>query len=116
MSEPSFTLGIEEEYLLVDRASRDLASDPPPAMLSECQARLPSRVTPEFLRAQIEVGTSVCGSLAEARAELVGLRRVVAEVAASHGLAPIAAATHPFAEWHRQMADPSSRACGRPRR
>jgi gamma-glutamyl:cysteine ligase YbdK (ATP-grasp superfamily) len=60
MSEPAFTLGIEEEYLLVDRSSRDLASDPPPEMLSECQARLPSRVTPEFLRAQIEVGTSVC--------------------------------------------------------
>ena len=102
MSEPAFTLGIEEEYLLVDRASRDLASDPPPEMLSECQARLPSRVTPEFLRAQIEVGTSVCSSLAEAREELAGLRRVVAEIAGSHGLAPIAAATHPFAEWHRQ--------------
>ena len=39
MSEPAFTLGIEEEYLLVDRSTRDLASDPPPEMLSECQAR-----------------------------------------------------------------------------
>jgi carboxylate-amine ligase len=102
MSEPAFTLGIEEEYLLVDRASRDLASDPPPEMLAECQARLAGRVAPEFLRAQIEVGTSVCADLAEARAELAGLRRAVAEIAAGHGLAPIAAATHPFAEWHRQ--------------
>jgi carboxylate-amine ligase len=99
MKEPAFTLGIEEEYLLVDRASRDLASDPPAEMLGECQARLPERVKPEFLRAQIEVGTSVCGSLPEARAELAELRRVVAEIAAHHGLAPIAAATHPFAQW-----------------
>jgi carboxylate-amine ligase len=99
MKEPTFTLGIEEEYLLVDRASRDLASDPPAEMLNECQARLPERVKPEFLRAQIEVGTAVCESLPQARAELAELRRVVAEIAAHHGLAPIAAATHPFAQW-----------------
>ena len=99
MKEPTFTLGIEEEYLLVDRASRDLASDPPAEMLGECQARLPERVKPEFLRAQIEVGTSVCESLPQARAELAELRRVVAEIAAHHDLAPIAAATHPFAQW-----------------
>ena len=99
MKEPTFTLGIEEEYLLVDRASRDLASDPPAEMLGECQARLPERVKPEFLRAQIEVGTSVCESLPQARAELAELRRVVAEIAAHHNLAPIAAATHPFAQW-----------------
>lgn len=102
MKEPAFTLGIEEEYLLVDRASRDLASDPPAAMLDECQARLPERVKPEFLRAQIEVGTSVCESLPQARAELAELRAVVAEIAAAHGLAPIAAATHPFAQWFLQ--------------
>ncbi|HEX7200571.1 MAG TPA: carboxylate-amine ligase [Dongiaceae bacterium] len=99
MKEPTFTLGIEEEYLLVDRASRDLASDPPAEMLSECQARLPERVKPEFLRAQIEVGTAVCETLPQARAELAELRRVVAEIAAHHALAPIAAATHPFAQW-----------------
>jgi glutamate---cysteine ligase / carboxylate-amine ligase len=102
MKEPEFSLGIEEEYLLVDRASRDLASDPPPEMMSECQRRLQGRVVPEFLRAQIEVGTSVCRSLAEARAELAMLRRSVAEIAADYGLAPIAAATHPFAQWLRQ--------------
>jgi len=102
VKEPAFTIGIEEEYLLVERESRDLASDPPPDMLRECQARLSGRVAPEFLRAQIEVGTSVCRDLASARAELAELRRTVAEVAGRHGLAPMAAATHPFAEWHRQ--------------
>ena len=100
--EPSFTLGIEEEYLLVRRDSRDLASEPPAAMLEECQHLLAGQVGPEFLRAQIEVGTGICTSLAEARADLANLRGTVAEVAGRHGLAPIAASTHPFAEWHRQ--------------
>lgn len=102
MTDPAFTVGIEEEYLLVDRESRDLASDPSPGMLAECQRRLAGRVSPEFLRAQIEVGTTVCSSLAAARAELAHLRRSVAEVAAEHGLAPMAAATHPFAHWQIQ--------------
>jgi len=102
MTEPSFTVGIEEEYLLVDRASRDLASDPPPEMMAECQRRLAGQVSPEFLRAQIEVGTTACAGVAAARAELAHLRRTVAEVAGLHGLAPIAAATHPFAHWLSQ--------------
>jgi len=102
VSTPDFTIGIEEEYLLVDKASRDLASDPPPGMLSECQALLQGQVSPEFLRAQIEVGTTVCQSLGEARSQLAHLRRSVADVAARYELAPIAAASHPFAEWNRQ--------------
>src|SRR4029079_385961 len=99
---PSFSLGIEEEYLLVDRDTRDLVPDPPPTMLEECQQRLEGRVSPEFLRCQIEVGTRVCSSLAEARADLADLRATVAEVAGRHALAPIAAATHPFASWTAQ--------------
>jgi glutamate---cysteine ligase / carboxylate-amine ligase len=102
VEEPEFTLGIEEEYFLVDRATRDVAGDPPPEMLAECEALLAGQVSPEFLRSQIEVGTRVCASLAEARADLRHLRRTVAEVAARHGLAPVAAGTHPFARWDAQ--------------
>ncbi|HVJ52101.1 MAG TPA: carboxylate-amine ligase [Aliidongia sp.] len=97
MPEPAFTLGIEEEYLLVDRASRDLVLDPPAALLAECEKQLGNRVSPEFLRSQIEVQTGVCASAAVARAELAELRRTVAEVATKFGMAPIAAATHPLA-------------------
>jgi len=97
MAEPEFTLGIEEEYFLVDRATRDVVEDPPAAMLADCEALLAGQVSPEFLRSQIEIGTRVCHTLAEARADLRHLRRTVAEVAARHGMAPIAAATHPFA-------------------
>lgn len=102
MTEPAFTLGIEEEYHLVDRASRDLASEPPGELLAECRSLLADQVSPEFLKSQIEVGTRPRETLAEARRDLAGLRRAVAEVAGRHGLAPIAAATHPFAEWGAQ--------------
>jgi glutamate---cysteine ligase / carboxylate-amine ligase len=102
MAEPDFTLGIEEEYFLVDLKTRDVVEDPPPAVLAECEALLAGQVTPEFLRSQIEVGTRVCASLAEARADLARLRRSVSEVAARHAMAPIAAATHPFARWDAQ--------------
>ncbi len=100
--EPPFTIGIEEEYLLVDPATGDLAADPPEAILTECEKRLGERVKPEFLRAQIEVGTKVCGSIAEAREELGGLRRCIIEVAADHDLAVIAASSHPMADWDEQ--------------
>lgn len=102
MIQPSFTVGIEEEYLLVDRETRDLVREIPPAMMSQCQARLHDQVTPEFLQCQIEVGTRVCGSIAEACADLVRLRATVAEIADRHGLAILAASTHPFAAWGAQ--------------
>jgi carboxylate-amine ligase len=101
-SEPAFTIGIEEEYHLVDKVTRNLASEPPPSMLAECQALLTEQVSPEFLKSQIEVETRICTSLAEARADLGRLRATVAAVGAKHGLAPIAAATHPFARWAEQ--------------
>ena len=100
--EPSFTIGIEEEYLLVDKASRNLANDPPKAIMEACEKKLAKQVSPEFLRCQIEVGTTVCKSVQEARKELAHLRGTIAEISGEHGLAPIAASTHPFARWEDQ--------------
>ncbi len=100
--EPEFTIGMEEEYLLVDKVSRNLAGDPPASMMEKAQKRMENQVAPEFLRAQIEVGTRVCKNVQEARQELARLRRGIAEVADEHGLAPIAASTHPFAVWTEQ--------------
>ncbi len=99
---PSFTVGIEEEYLLVDRATRDLVSEPPPDMIGKCEERLGSQVASEFLQTQIEVGTRVCATLQDARDDLAYLRSTVAEVANEFGLAPIAASTHPFGRWRDQ--------------
>lgn len=100
--EPPFTLGIEEEYFLVSRETRDLAAEVPPGMLETCNRLLQDRVTPEFLRAQVEVGTRICTSIAAARADLAELRATLAEVSGRYGYAPIAASTHPFARWHDQ--------------
>jgi carboxylate-amine ligase len=102
ISEPEFTLGIEEEYFLVDRATRDVVGDPASGMLAECEELLGAQVSPEFLRSQIEIGTRVCMTLDEARSDLRRLRGTIAAVAACHGMAPIAAATHPFARWEVQ--------------
>jgi len=102
VAEPPFTIGIEEEYLLVDRRTRDIATDPPAAMIEECRSMIRNLVRPELLRSQIEVGTRVCHTVEQAREELAWLRRTVAGVAGAHGLAPIAASTHPFSEWQDQ--------------
>ena len=101
-AEPPFTIGVEEEYLLVERSTRDLCQEPPEAMLTELEDLLEECVRPEFLKSQVEVGTRVCNSIGEVRNELVRLRSGVAQVAAAHGLAPIAASTHPFAHWQAQ--------------
>ncbi len=95
VSEPSFTFGIEEEYHLVDIASRNLAPAPP-ELMSACEAALGSQFSPEFLRSQIEVGTRPVTRIGDARDDLVRLRTTISRLAADHGLAPIAAATHPF--------------------
>ncbi len=98
---PTFTLGIEEEYLLVDRATRDLVAAPE-KMMAECSDVLAKKVSPEFLQCQIEVGTGICNSIPEARTDLVFLRKTIAGIADEYGLAPIAVATHPFADWQHQ--------------
>ncbi len=101
-SDPSFTIGIEEEYLLVDKKTRALAVDPPDSMLRKCERLCKDQVGPEFLRAQIEIGTRICSTLEEARWELTRLRKVIVDVANEYDLAPIAASTHPFATWVEQ--------------
>ena len=108
-ADPTFTIGIEEEYLLVDLETRDLAVDPPRSLMSECKKRLKSRVSPEFMQSQIEIGTSKCDTLKQAAEELAFLRQTVSEVAGKHGLAPMAASTHPFAAWDSQKHTPKQR-------
>jgi len=102
IKEPSYTLGVEEEYLLVDRETRSLVIDPPDTLMAEAEDRCGSQVTSEFLRSQIEVGTKVCNNIQEAHEDLACLRKSVIEVANNHGLAPIAASTHPFSSWKDQ--------------
>ncbi|WP_296474861.1 carboxylate-amine ligase [Roseinatronobacter sp.] len=96
---PEYTLGIEEEYLLVDMQTCALV-DVPDALMRDCEAALGKKVSPEFLACQIEVGTGVCANIAEARTDLGHLRRTIADCAAEYGMAPLAVSCHPFADWH----------------
>lgn len=109
LKEPAFTIGIEEEYLLVDKTTGEIASDPPPEMMAECEKLREGQVSPEFMRSQIEVGTKVCNNVAEAREDLASLRSVIVEVADQYGLAPIAASSHPSANWLTQKFTPRDR-------
>ena len=100
--EPEFTIGIEEEYLLVDLESLDLAPAPD-QLMADCQRELEDQVSPEFLQCQIEVGTRVCGNIDQARKNLTHLRSTISRISAEYGLAPVAASCHPFADWQHQV-------------
>jgi len=103
LADPTFTIGIEEEYLLVDKMSRDLVREMPQALFDAAQQAMPDKVAREFLKSQIEVGTGVHKTPRQAGIELASLRQTVAKLAGEHGLAPIAASTHPFARWGAQQ-------------
>ena len=94
--QPEFTIGIEEEYLVVDIGTLNLVSKMPPALMADCAAELGTQVTKEFLQCQIEVGTKVCTSTQELREELVRLRSTVARIARKHDCLIMASSTHPF--------------------
>jgi len=96
---PKFTMGVEEEYLLVDKETRALVVDPPASLMQKCEQQSDGQASSELLRSQIEIGTSVCSNIQEVRADLKRLRRIVVDVAAEYGYAPIASSTHPFSSW-----------------
>lgn len=100
---PEFTVGIEEEYLLVDAETRDLVREPPPGLWDDLTRALGEEVGSEFMRSQVEIQTAPCANIAEARHDLAGKRRTVCEIAERHGLHSIAASTHPLADSRQQL-------------
>ena len=101
--EPAWTMGVEEEYLLVDRETGALITKQPPGLLEEVANVRHGLVARELFSSQIEIGTGVCANVKELRADIWVLRQAVAEAAAEHGMAPIATSTHPFARWLSQQ-------------
>ena len=101
--EPALTLGVEEEYLLVDLGTRDLVTRQDPGFMKGCRAELGEQVTHELLQSQVEVGTKVCRNAAEARRDLARLRATVAAQARRHGMGLVCASTHPSARWKDQQ-------------
>src|SRR5216684_2410546 len=101
MKAPSLTIGIEEEYQIIDPQTRELSSYIT-QILEEGRLVLREQVKPELHQSIVEVGTEVCRTPAEARAELVRLRKAIIGLAAKNGLKIAAAGTHPFSSWHTQ--------------
>jgi glutamate---cysteine ligase / carboxylate-amine ligase len=101
-SPDDFTIGVEEEFQLVDPATRELRSGVDDVLPEAQQRTSPDEVSHELQQSQIEIGTPVCRRLAEVRAELVRLRAEVRESAAHRGLTIVAAGSHPLSRIDRQ--------------
>ncbi len=96
-----FTLGIEEEFQIVDPTTRELKSHVS-EILDEGKLLLGEKVKPEMIQSMIEVGTGVCANIQEAREDISKLRCIISSLARRKNLAIVAASTHPFSKWSEQ--------------
>lgn len=112
MTQPSFNIGIEEEYQIVDPHTRELRSYITQMIEENTRTLMEIDIKPELHQSIVEVGTKVCQTPAEARADLVRLRRGVIELAGRSGLKIVAAGTHPFSNWMQQEITPFDRYAG----
>ena len=103
---PTFTIGIEEEYQTVDPVTRDLRSHIHAEMIEKGKLLLQERVKAEMHQSVVEVGTSVCSHIKEAKEEVKKLRGDMIKLAKDNGLRLASAATHPFADWRVQEITP----------
>jgi glutamate---cysteine ligase / carboxylate-amine ligase len=106
---PTFTIGIEEEYQTVDPVSRDLRSHIHAEIIEKGKLLLQERVKAEMHQSVVEVGTSVCSNIKDAKEEVKKLRRDMITLARENGLRLASAATHPFADWRVQEIYPDER-------
>ena len=106
-----FTIGIEEEYQIIDPETRELRSYIT-QILEQGKLILREQVKPEMMQSVVEVGTNVCRTAEEARTEIVRLRSGIASLAAKQGLTIAAAGTHPFSSWETQEIYPHERYYG----
>ncbi|MBZ5678867.1 MAG: carboxylate-amine ligase [Acidobacteriia bacterium] len=106
---PTFTIGIEEEYQTVDPVTRDLRSHIHAEILEKGRMILQERVKAEMHQSVVEVGTSVCKNIKEAKAEVKKLRRDMVRLARENDLRLAAVATHPFSDWRTQEIHPDER-------
>jgi carboxylate-amine ligase len=98
---PKFTLGVEEEYQIIDPVTRDLRSHMS-KIVEGGKIFLHEQVKAEMHQSVVEVGTNICGNVAEARKEVSFLRNKISELAANQDLLVGAASTHPFSRWQDQ--------------
>lgn len=99
---PAFTLGIEEEFQVIDPETRELRSHMH-QIVEGGKVVLKEQVKAEMHQSVVEVGTNICKDVKEARVEVTYLREMVAKLAAKQGLKIAAAGTHPFSRWQDQL-------------
>lgn len=97
-----FTLGIEEEFQIVDPETRELKSHMH-QIVEGGKVLLKEQVKAEMHQSVVEVGTNICHNITEARAEVTHLRKMVSLLAAKQGLKIASAGTHPFSRWQDQL-------------
>jgi len=98
----SFTLGVEEEYMVLDPATYELKSHEQ-KIVHEGQKVIKDKVKAEMHQAVVEVGTDICTDVDEAYKDVAQLRKTIAEIANGLGFAMGAAGTHPFSHWESQL-------------
>jgi len=98
---PVFTLGVEEEYQIIDPETRDLRSHLS-KIVDGAKIILNEQVKAEMHQSVVEVGTNICKSVAEAKEEITFLRRKIVELAEKQNLVVGGAGTHPFSRWQDQ--------------
>jgi carboxylate-amine ligase len=98
----NFTLGIEEEYMVIDPATRELKSHEQ-KIVTEGQKVIRDKVKAEMHQAVVEVGTDICRDVNEARKDVSTLRKTISQIADSLGFHVGAAGTHPFSHWESQL-------------
>jgi carboxylate-amine ligase len=102
MKDHTFTLGIEEEFAIVDPETRELRSHIQ-EILEGGKVMLKEQIKPEMHQSVVELGTEICQSIVDARAHVVDLRSKLAELAGRGGLKIASVGTHPFSHWHDQL-------------
>jgi glutamate---cysteine ligase / carboxylate-amine ligase len=110
MKQPSLTLGIEEEYQIIDPETRELRSYITEILAGD--SLMIGEVKPELHQSMVEVGSNVCHTPGELRGEVIRLRGLVMDLAARKGLVIAAAGTHPFSCWTKQEITPLERYMG----
>ena len=110
MKAPSLTLGIEEEYQIIDPETRELRSYITEILKGD--SIILEEVKPELHQSMVEIGSKVCRTPADVRAELIRLRGAVMDLAARNDLVIAAAGTHPFSLWTKQEITPLERYMG----
>ncbi|NJM98018.1 MAG: carboxylate-amine ligase [Phormidesmis sp. RL_2_1] len=109
MAKPAFTIGVEEEYQIVDAQTRSLTGRSNSLITTNEAAQIEQKIVHELFRCEVEIATNVCETLEDVRQALTAARRAVINAARATGSEIAAAGTHPFSRWEEQQITPKER-------